>query len=698
MTYETAAAQHPYLFFSRADIDGFREKIKTDPDAKARYDAATASAEEHLKEPFVTWEECNGRDSLHANFGRLNQQAGRLCNSLGLKYLIEGDERCAERLKELIERFVSYERWYALSYVNRKPNAWHSDLCSTAATMAMGRIYDMIYDHLTPAERDSLALGIYEKGIRPALGDWALPETRIHALDSMGHNWWAVCISEASCALLAVRDHLPADTVKHMLYHVDRALAEYLTYPGNPLFNKTRSFDDRGMFYESVAYDNYGTGSLLRYLWCSERYFGRNKIIRDALPAGLCDAVMGFSYPRMKDGKLNYAFLNFGDSDFDTDIGLLAECAVKTGIDTSAIRAAASTYGTDIWDEIAGFDYPALNGSVDYLPKTAFYASGFAITRDGWQPDATLFAVKSGFCWNHSHNDAGTFVLCHKGKPFFIDGGTCSYESPLYHAYYCQNEAHSVLLVGNRGSRDEELYRGTKFPGAIIDRYVNGDYVFIQADATGPAAHLCSRMYRNFLWIENRLLVLIDDVFCHEPAAVQLTLHYNGTCDLSDGKVSFTYEDIRARLVSHEPAVMKPEIKHGHPDHKEKEDMPYLSLSDDMIERKHLLIHTLELDPESRDTAFEKLESEDATGLRVVYGDTEREIWYNHRADGHVMHDNSQNTLGGFDTDAYILMITRDRREHTERAFCVNASFLRKNGKVFLSEYAKTTAEITVSI
>ena len=98
------------------------------------------------------------------------------------------------------------------------------------------------------------------------------------------------------------------------------------------------------------------------------------------------------------------------------------------------------------------------------------------------------------------------------------------------------------------------------------------------------------------------------------------------------------------------------------------------------------------------DYAREKLESEDATGLRVVYGDTEREIWYNHRADGHVMHDNSQNTLGGFDTDAYILMITRDRREHTERAFCVNASFLRKNGKVFLSEYAKTTAEITVSI
>ena len=698
MTYETAAAQHPYLFFSRADIDRFREKIKTDPATKARYDAATTSAEEHLKEPFVTWEECNGKDSLHANFGRLGHQAGKFCGSLGMKYLIEGDERCADRLKELIERFVSYERWYALSYVNRKPNAWHSDLCSTAATMAMGRIYDMIYDHLTPAERDSLALGIYEKGIRPALGDWALPETRIHALDSMGHNWWAVCISEASCALLAVRDHLPADTVKHMLYHVDRALAEYLTYPGNPLFNKTRSFDDRGMFYESVAYDNYGTGSLLRYLWCSERYFGRNTIIRDALPAGLCDAVMGFSYPRMEDGKLNYAFLNFGDSDFDTDIGLLAECAVKTGIDTAAMRAAASTYGTDIWDEIAGFDYPALNGSVDCLPKTAFYASGFAITRDGWQPDATLFAVKSGFCWNHSHNDAGTFVLCHKGKPFFIDGGTCSYESPLYHAYYCQNEAHSVLLVGNRGSRDEELYRGTKFPGAIIDRYVNGDYVFIQADATGPAAHLCSRMYRNFLWIENRLLVLIDDVFCHEPAAVQFTLHYNGTCDLSDGKVSFTYEDIRARLVSHEPAVMKPEIKHGHPDHKETEDMPYLSLSDEMIERKHLLIHTLELDPESRDTAFEKLESEDATGLRVVYGDTEREIWYNHRADGHVMHDNSQNTLGGFDTDAYILMITRDRREHTERAFCVNASFLRKNGKVFLSEYAKTTAEITVSI
>ena len=255
-----------------------------------------------------------------------------------------------------------------------------------------------------------------------------------------------------------------------------------------------------------------------------------------------------------------------------------------------------------------------------------------------------------------------------------------------------------MLLVGSKGSRDEELYRGTKFPGAIIDRYVNTDYVFIQADATGPAAHLCSRMYRNFLWIENRLLVLIDDVYCHEPDTVQMTLHYNGACDFSDGKISFAYEGLNARLVSHEPAVMKPEIKQGHPDHKETEDIPYLSLSDERVDRKHLLIHTLELAPEENDTAFEKLGSEDAVGLRIIYGDTEREIWYNHRADGHVMHDNSQNTLGGYDTDAYILMITRDKKDGTERALCVNASFLRKDGKVYLSEYKKTAADITVSI
>ena len=126
-----------------------------------------------------------------------------------------------------------------------------------------------------------------------------------------------------------------------------------------------------------------------------------------------------------------------------------------------------------------------------------------------------------------------------------------SYDDPLYHAYYCQSDAHNVLTVGDRGSRAEELYRGTKFPGAIIDKCVGRDLVFMQADATGPMAHLTSRMFRNFIWIENRLLVIVDDVFCHEADTVQFTLHYNGTYRQTDGAVYFEYEDRRIYAAHH---------------------------------------------------------------------------------------------------------------------------------------------------
>ena len=684
---------HPYLFFSSADLAAYREKLKADPAARSRYEKATEKAEEYLTEPFVTWEYANGSETLHANFGALNGQANRLLGCLGLKFLAEGDERCAARLRAMTEHFIAFDRWYARSYFVREPNPWHSDLCSVATALALARVFDIIRDYLTPDERLTLARGIFDKGVLPALGDWALPQTRIHALDSMGHNWWAVCIASPATALLALRDDLPGTDCDGMLACADHALAEYLTYPGNTLFNKPRSFDDEGFFYEGVGYDNYGTGTLLQYLWCRERYDGRNETIRAALPQRLCEAPLNFLYPVTKDGNTAYLSLDFCDNETEYVPDWMARYAVKLGLDTSPVRALASVSGRDLRDEIAGIDYASLKGSLDALPKTAVFSSGYAITRDTWEPDGTVFAVHSGTCWNHAHNDAGSFVIFRKGRAFFTDSGTCSYDSPLYHDYYCQDAAHSLLLIDGRASRDEELYRGSKFPGSLTDHYEGEDFFFVQADAAGPAAHLCSRLYRNFIWIENRLLVIVDDVYCHEPRTVQFSLHYDGSYRQEGNAVRFDNGGMTARLISHWPAVTLTE-KIGHEPHKQDEDRIYLELSDGKKERAHILFHTLELDPETRNATYETISCEHGDGVKITDGDTEREIWFNRLADGHVMHDNSQTTLGGYDTDAYLLMITRSRSRQTERVFAVCASFLRKDGAVYHSSFAKQTAEV----
>ena len=691
--------QHPNLFFTRANADAFREKIKTDEALKARYDEATAETEKCLAEEFITEEQANGRNTVsqHADFGSVRGQANRMCNILGTKYMIDGDERCARKLRDLLYHLISFERWFGVSYTVRTPVPWHSDLCSTSTTLELAKIYDIIFDYLTDAERREISEEILRKGVYAALGDWAFPETRIHAIDSMGHNWWSVCISEAAAAFLALSDFVPDERKKEVIDCVNKSLADYLTYPGNRLFNKLGNFDDQGLFYESVGYNNFGTGSLLMYLWCSERYFGRNETIRAAIPEGLCDAVMKFSYPCTQNEKTFYEFLNFGDHSPGTEIDYMAKYCVLNGIATPAMKACAATYGNDLWDEIADSYHPQeLKGSLDYLPKNVLYSSGYAVSRSSWDSDATLFAVKSGFCWNHSHNDSGSFVIHHKGKPFFVDGGRCDYDSPLYHAYYCQDAAHSVLRIGGKGRRDEELYRGTKFRGELTDSYENGELFFVQADSTGPMAHLCSRMYRNFIWIDNRILVIFDDIYCHEENTAQFTLHFDGEYTIENGQVDFDNGMSRARLISHEPEGMVVSEKIGHADHKEKEEKPYIELSTADEKRTHLLIHTIELDFDKHGTEYAVLKSENASGLKISEADVEKEIWFNHMADGHVMHDNSNNIIAGFDTDAYMLVITRDKANKTEKVLMICGSYLRKDGRVYSSSFIKKTQEIAI--
>lgn len=686
---------HPNLFFSKEDVNRYICRLSTDSEAKSRYDNAVQGCKDCLSENVVTWEELNGKESLHANFGLLNNQANRWCLVLGTRYLVEKDTVCAEHLKKILLQSISYERWYAVSYCNRTPIPWHSDLCSTATTLAMSKAFDVIYDYLTPDERDTIAAGIFEKGVLPAFADWVLPETRIHALDSMGHNWWAVCIGEAAMALLALKDHLPADKTEKMFRLADEALAEYMTYSGNALFNKFGNFDDMGLFYESITYNNFGTGTLLRYLWASERYFGTNSTIRSAIPENLCDSLVQFSYPYTRDGSIQYLFLNFGDSSTDVTIDSVGKYAVRTGIASPSLKKIIEGYNIDLWEEIGGLNLDCEDSESVSLPKTFISSSGYALTRSSWSPDATLLAVKSGFCWNHSHNDSGSFVIFHNGKPFFIDEGTCSYDDKLYHAFYCQDHAHSLIKIGGTGRRDEELYRGTKFPGKLTDNYSGNDFFFIQADSTGPLAHLCSRMYRNFIWIDNRILVIFDDVYCHEDNSVQFTLHFDGTYSIEGNTVLFKNGDDCARLISHYPAS-NISVRYGHPDHEPDETKPFIEVCTNDNARTHLLINALELDWNSHSVKYELISGKNAYGIKITEGDTVRKIWFNVMADGHIMHDNSNNVIDGYDTDAYILMLKEDKAMESCEAFVVCGSYLRKDEKSLFTSFTKKTETVKI--
>lgn len=685
---------HPNLFFTQKDVEAYRARLLTDKAAKARYDDATEEAEECLKEAFITQAECDA----HNDFRQISRQVNRFADVLGTKYLVEGDPRYLAKLKALIAHYIGYKRWYALEYVDRKPLPWHSDLLSTATTLALGRIYDVIREALTPDERKTFAEGIFELGVYPAMQDWVLHETRLHAVDSMGHNWWAVCIGEPGVGLLAIMDDLPEETVKPLFAAIEDALADFLTFEGNPLYNKIRTFDQDSLFYESLSYGDYATGALFRYLNCYERFFGRNERLRSLIPANISEAMTSFLYPITDEaGHENYRTLDFGDSHPDTHLDAFARGAILLGIDTPAVRKCASLHTPAIWDEIGGFRIDELEGDWASTPKDAFFASGFAILRDSWKPNATILGIKSGYAWNHSHNDAGHFILWHKGKAIFPDAHGSGYDNEIYRDYYCQDQSHNVLRIGGKGRVHDCVHFATKFPGTIPEKIEGDGFTYLRADCGGPMSHLCTRMFRNFFWIENRILVLFDDVFCIEENDVQFLLHYDGTYTReSDDAYLFDNGTGIARLVSHAPSGMVPTDVMGYKPHSFEEGMPYLSLSTPEKTLRHLLLHSIELDPALHDAKITYLKGNMAHGLRVKEAGNEYEMWFNVTADGRYMHDNSINTLAGFETDAYMLLIRRDPEAKREKVYMINGSFLRRDGKLLFGSHVKKTVTVEI--
>ncbi|MBQ6420089.1 MAG: heparinase II/III family protein [Clostridia bacterium] len=691
---------HPNFRFSAAEIDALKKQIATDPVTGERYRKIIEKNDKILREDFITEAFADSVFDQHGKYGDVARQLGRMNGTLGTAWLIGRDEKSAEKLKELLLHVAGFKYWRGPDNPYQ-PVPRRSELNTASISLAMAYGYDILYDCLSADERAVIAKAIIQKGVMPLLEDWVLPATRIHAVDSMGHNWWAVCVAAGGAALLPVQDHLPGGEAERLMDAAEEALIQYLRYPGCTLFNKPRNYDDKGLFYESVAYFSYGTGELLQYLYLAERYRPRREALRAALPDRMDKAVLAFAYP--SSGNPRVQFLNYGDSSTDCNICGLMHNLVLCGYGTRAVGA----YNERLAGGWGLFDllHPELRapGDWDELENVAFFPdSGYAVARDGWHDDATLFSVKSGFTWNHAHADAGHFVLWDKGAPLVVDGGTCGYKSPLYRTYYCTDAGHNVLLIGGKGQNPEDQYRGNKFPGRLFDTFTGRDFVYVGADATGPVAHLCSRMYRNFIWIENRILVVVDDVRTHTEETIQFLLHHDGKWAKTEGDVpatDITGEKSAAKIWHLFPADIKVTEETGctvETEDGEKQDVRHLQFSTVTPARSHLLMHVFVLRPEENPVLVERLTDTDALGVELRETDTgvRRRIWFNLQADGRRMHLNSNNLIDGMETDAYLFMRTFGKDGEKE-VFLATASYYRKPGIAGFADLTKRTALYT---
>ncbi|MBR4869116.1 MAG: heparinase II/III-family protein [Clostridia bacterium] len=679
---------HPSLYYTVNDLQRVKDRIQTDAEFANRFAALQQKADGLMSAHWLSQEECN---SVYSQHGRYFEPGGMLEQMAGLFPLLSyvtGDEKYFAFAKEKLLYYAAFKVWTGPeNHVRRTP--WHSELATTRFLNGYSQLYDAYYDSFSETERDVIAAAMMEKGIDPLYADWVDPIRRVHALDSMGHNWWSVCIGYCGIGVMTLFDRLPNADEK--LTRITKAMEDFCTYQGHTLLNKIPNFDSKGMFYESAGYFSYGVGELLNFRLVLHRLTDYR--LQAPVLNKVGDAILSMVYPVLDSDPIR--LVNFGDSNVvGSMINLLCKMLLLGGLgdarhgycyhQCNEDSSALDLIYTDLLHPETDVSCFANMAKEEMYPET-----GYGFWRSGWEQDATLFGIRCGYTWNHAHNDAGSFILWHKGKQLLTDSGSTNYNSPHYRNYFTAAQAHNLVTIKGREETGINHYRGTKFRGTMPE-YHHADWLsYCLCDATGPSADVFLRNYRNIIKLDEELFVVIDDLLCHKEEIFAWLLHYEGQETVTDHGIHIQNEDAAVDVYPVYPpchttvetapaggaystgAVMSEEKTH------------YIKRETITATKDACFIHVLSLS----DLTVTPLSGDSYQGVQLEKGGVTWRVYYNKEADGRKMHENSNNRVGDYDTDGYIVV---DRTQNGQvKRFMAYGSYLRLGDAILFDDFTK---------
>ena len=667
----------PRLYFTAQDVPGLRQRFENDAMLRQAREDLLSDADKALTKVLVEESYAKGGSSQHGNYYAAGRSASEAIEACAFAYVITGDHRYAGHARDALLHFANYEKWTGDSFLDRDP-PWRSALETAHFTRSYALGIDWLADVLSDEERQTACAALARLGVEPLAGDWLDPARRIHALDSMGHNWWMVCVGAAGLGAMTLLGE--DDRAERWLAGVVHGVPEFFRYPGNVLQNKPRSFDRAGGFYESLGYTDYTLRyyaylqSALQHLF-PEGYAGErcDKLAPEI--AGMDRFMLHFLYPRggAEDRPLT---VDFGDH---------ARTGTFSG-DTTLFLAKATGNGRYRWyfdrcsGSVSGFyemlfyDPGVTPEPPDSLPLShALHDIGWASMRDTWNEDATLLAVKCGDTWNHAHADAGSFVVYAGGEPLLIDSGTCSYGRPEYGNYYTQATAHNTVLLDGRGPARDDIYRGTKFPGKLYAFFDAPGARYVLADATGPFANVYRRFLRSLLWLDD-FIVLYDDLLAHKPGHFEWLFHGETTPAFHDGRLTVAGSKAHLDLDVLYPVDLEASTREGYAPKNPDTRLDYVALSHPERAMDTKFLGIMRAGRDLPEITLTRKEGDDWIGAQVVGASYVWNLYSNLRADGRRMHVNSNITMELLETDAYFVAV---RSGEHRRVLVIGASYLR---------------------
>ncbi len=684
-----ATIKHPSLLFTPSKVEHARRLIACD--------SVQAEAWAHIES--VANELLNCDDIRRMEY-------------LALAYQMTGDRCYSDKLRSMLLDISEIESWSDTEMMQRTP-PWRSELQMAHKAYQIAVAYDAVYNDLSKSERCKIAEGVYRLAVDPLLGDWFLEPTRIHSLNSMGHNWWTSCIGMGGLLALAISNEIP------QAYDASRsvvaAFPEWFDFAGDAIQGKAKNFDEGGGMYESINYASFGITEalLLRLAWLNS-HPGTEL---EELPqmSKLPEFFASVAYPR--DGML--FSVNFGDShknvSGESSLILAYEMGVKNPVILWYLNQIEPGQHREGYPRHVpmGFLYSPSVKDAPVIPglseSKVWNDFGWATIRDSWEKNATMLAVKSGTTWNHSHADANSLILFHKGVDIIKDSGNSSYGTPQYRNYFFQSDAHNVVKFDGEGQLRYQQYHGTLLAGSLHYLLDGNGVRFVLADGTGPMSHSLDRNLRSFLWIDN-VIYVVDDIHSHRPGKFEWLWHPGGRSRKVYGDIEVVNGNSSVIIRPLYPEPLAPSnFVHDYPDmlYWEEIEVPdetlqstekYWSLHLPAVTDRVKGVTAIILKDSVNQKAIPEIvrtEGRNWIGLKISDGDKVTDLYINQLADGRLMHLNSWINAEGWETDAYMLAITYKKEgseTKPERIFINYGSALRRDGEVYFSSLSKLNA------
>lgn len=713
---------HPYLLYTDANIARLKQRVATEPIVAAAWQRILNEANAALVPSGATNEDRPNRSRRGSRRGR----RGRDNDALLLAYRMTGDIRYARHVRDRLMAQMQPQRSIGGGVANggsltRRDPPWKAGLGSGDAPRDFGIAYDTIYDMLTPKERTTLATNLADNGIKVVLDDWVLGEKRIHSLDTMGHNWWPTAVFGAGVGAMAILDEDPraAEWVRRVRFASD----EWVHYAGSVLENKPPNFDSAGAFYESVGYTDLGVRAYLPFVLAWNTAF-QEKLPESPITSQIGEWFINTLYP----GSDRNMSIDFGDSSLRSNGSRSVALLWAVGHRKPRYLWYLSQLNPDLAEEGLVSNSPrdllfapspdeieAIPTQPD-LPTAKLYGDiGWTILRDSWDKDSTLLAIKSGWTWNHSYADAGTFTLIHNGKYLIGENGHSSYGTKEYDGYFRQSIAHNVMTFNGKAENPEDTYYGSKFPGTMSHLLDAGDLRYVLADATGPTSNNFIRNYRSFLWVGDAIFI-IDDVKSFEPGQFEFLLHPNAEAtakrDNLDLRISVdgTRVDVRplfpetfpeGGLPTDYPENMRLVEKQGLKG--DRSPITYYGFAPaELTRRTKFITAILPVHDGVEMPRIDRLKGLHHIGVRVRQAGEVTDIYLNLKADGRIRHRNANLVMpNGWETDAYLVAFTYpegadpNEVDTIRRTMVIDGSYLRREGKVMLDSLSKVYLTMT---